>query len=46
MKSHTEYLTFNLPMRMGFQRITDQVQRIVTDSGIREGLLLANAVTQ
>jgi secondary thiamine-phosphate synthase enzyme len=44
MKSHTEYLTFNLPARVGFQRITDQVQRIVTDSGIAEGLVLANAM--
>jgi thiamine phosphate synthase YjbQ (UPF0047 family) len=43
MKSHTAYLTFNLPARVGFQRITDQVQRIVTDSGIAEGLVLANA---
>jgi len=43
MKSHTEYLTFNLPRRVGFERITEQVQRIVTESGVREGLALVNA---
>ena len=44
MKSHTEYLTFNLPTRVGFVRMTDDIQRIVTESGIREGLVLANAM--
>ena len=44
MKSHTEYLTFNLPERMGFLNITPQVQSIVAASGIQEGLLLCNAM--
>jgi len=44
MKSHTEYLTFNLPFRMGFQRITEEVERIVAASGVREGLVLVNAM--
>ena len=44
MKSHTHYLTFKLPTRVGFVRITDDIQRIVTESGIREGLVLANAM--
>ncbi len=44
MKSHTEYLTFNLPARMAFERITPQVQRIVAASGVQEGLVLVNAM--
>jgi secondary thiamine-phosphate synthase enzyme len=44
MKSHTEYLTFNLPARMGFERITPEVERIVAASGIKEGLVLVNAM--
>src|SRR3954464_7972865 len=44
MKSHTEYLTFNLPARMAFQNITPTVEEIVRKSGIREGLLLCNAM--
>ena len=44
MKSRTEYLKFQLPERMGFLNITPQVERIVADSGIREGLLLCNAM--
>ncbi|MGD0464718.1 MAG: secondary thiamine-phosphate synthase enzyme YjbQ [Tepidisphaeraceae bacterium] len=44
MKSHTEYLTFHLPARMGFERITPQIERIVSASGIQEGLVLVNAM--
>lgn len=44
MKSHTEYLTFNLPARMAFENITPQIEAIVKQSGIREGLLLCNAM--
>jgi secondary thiamine-phosphate synthase enzyme len=44
MKAHTEYLTFNLPARMAFENITPQVERIVKESGIREGLALINAM--
>ncbi|RUL87838.1 secondary thiamine-phosphate synthase enzyme YjbQ [Tautonia sociabilis] len=44
MKSHTEYLTFNLPDRMGFLNITPQVEEVLRRSGIREGLVLANAM--
>jgi thiamine phosphate synthase YjbQ (UPF0047 family) len=42
MKSHTEYLTFNLPARMAFENITPEVERIVKASGVREGLMLCN----
>ncbi len=44
MKSKTEYLTFNIPERMGFLNITSQIEKIVADSGIQEGLVLCNAM--
>jgi thiamine phosphate synthase YjbQ (UPF0047 family) len=42
MKSHTEYLTLNIPSRMAFQNITPQVEAAVKKSGVREGLCLVN----
>jgi len=44
MKSHTKYLTFNVPARMDFVHITPQVQDTVKESGIQEGLCLVNAM--
>ncbi len=44
MKSHTMYLTFNVPARMDFVHITPQVQKAVAESEIREGLCLVNAM--
>ena len=44
MKSRTEYLTFNVPSRMDFVNITDEVEAIVRKSGVREGLVLCNAM--
>ncbi len=44
MKSHTKYLTFNVPARMDFVHITNQVQDAVRESGVREGLCLVNAM--
>jgi secondary thiamine-phosphate synthase enzyme len=44
MKSHTQYLTFHLPARVGFERITEEVQRVVTESKVEEGLVLVNAM--
>jgi secondary thiamine-phosphate synthase enzyme len=44
MKSFTEYLTINLPARMGFQNITPQVEAAVRTSGVVEGLVLCNAM--
>ncbi len=44
MKSHTEYLTFNIPSRVGFMNITEQCEAAVRKSGVQEGLLLANAM--
>ena len=44
MKSKTEYLTMNLPTRRGFVNLTPEIERIVKESGVREGLVLANAM--
>jgi len=44
MKSHTEYLTLNLPARMAFLNITDKCEEAVRKSGVREGLMLCNAM--
>ncbi len=44
MKSLTRYLTINLPDRMGFVNITDDVRKTVRESGVVEGLCLVNAM--
>ena len=44
MKSHTEYLTFNIAARMDFLNITPRITEIVQQSGIKEGLCLINAM--
>ena len=44
MKSHTEYLTFNLPARLAFENITPKVEAAVRASGVQEGLVLVNAM--
>ncbi len=44
MKSLTEYLTFNIPARMAFRNITPEVEAVVAQSGVREGLCLVNAM--
>jgi len=44
MKSHTEYLTFNIKSRMAFQNITPQVEAAVKKSGVQEGLVLVNSM--
>jgi secondary thiamine-phosphate synthase enzyme len=44
MKSHTEYLTFTVPARVGFVNITENVNDAVRKSGVKEGLVLCNAM--
>ena len=44
MKSHRKELWFNVPQRVGFINITPEVERVLRESGIREGLLLVNAM--
>jgi len=44
MKSYRKELWFDLPERRGFVNITSNVNACLRDSGIREGLLLVNAM--
>jgi len=44
MKSRTEHLTMNIPARMDFVNITGEVERVVRESGVQEGLVLVNAM--
>ena len=44
MKSLTDYLVMNIPARRGFENITHEVERVVRESGVREGLVLVNAM--
>jgi len=44
MKSHTAYLTFQTKNRRELIRITEEVKRIVEESGIREGLCLVSSM--
>ena len=44
MKSHRKELTFNINARRGFVNITREVQAAVAESGVKEGLVLVNAM--
>ena len=44
MKSRTDYLVMNLPSRRGFVNITPEVERVVRESGVQEGMVLVNAM--
>ncbi len=44
MKSYRRELHFNLPSRRGLVNITDEVQKAVAESGVKEGLVLVNAM--
>jgi len=44
MKSQRKVLEMNVPSRMAFVNITDEVRKAVRESGIREGLCLVNAM--
>jgi secondary thiamine-phosphate synthase enzyme len=44
MRSNTKYLTVNVPARMDFVNITEEVAAAVKESGVREGLCLVNAM--
>ena len=44
MKSYRKELWFEIPSRRGFVNITPQVEQAVRDSGVREGLVLVNAM--
>ena len=44
MKSYRKELWFEVPSRRGFVNITPEVEQAVRDSGVREGLVLVNAM--
>ncbi len=44
MKSHTVYLTFHTKRRKEIVPITDEVERIIHESGVQEGLALVSAM--
>ena len=44
MKAHTHYLFMNLPTRRGFVNLTPEVERVVKESEVKEGLVLVNAM--
>ncbi|HUA84336.1 MAG TPA: secondary thiamine-phosphate synthase enzyme YjbQ [Bryobacteraceae bacterium] len=44
MKSYRKELWFEIPARRGFVNITAQIESILAESGIREGLALVNAM--
>lgn len=44
MKSYRKELWFNVPTRRGFINITLQVEESLRESGIKEGLVLVNAM--
>jgi len=44
MVSRTEHLVMNVPGRRGFVNITREVEKVVEESGVKEGLVLVNAM--
>lgn len=44
MKFATEYLTFNTKKKRQYINITDEVEKVVANSGIREGMVLVSAM--
>jgi secondary thiamine-phosphate synthase enzyme len=44
MKSYRKELWFEVPTRRGFINITGQVEKCLIESGIKEGLVLCNAM--
>jgi secondary thiamine-phosphate synthase enzyme len=44
MKAYTHYLTMNVPSKMAFVNITDEVAQCVRASGVQEGLCLVNTM--
>ena len=44
MKSYRKELYFNIPTRRAFVNITRQVEEALRESGIKEGLVLVNAM--
>ena len=44
MKIYTKHLTINTKKRIDFVNITSEIEKVVRDSGVKEGLVLVNAM--
>ncbi len=44
MKSLTEHLWFDIPSRRDYLNITPKIEELVSESGVKEGLVLVNAM--
>ncbi|HOQ93528.1 MAG TPA: secondary thiamine-phosphate synthase enzyme YjbQ [Treponemataceae bacterium] len=44
MKSYRKELHFNIPSRRGLVNISGEVQKAIDESGVKEGLVLVNAM--
>lgn len=44
MKSYRKELYFNIPKRRAYVNITPQVQKCIDESGVKEGMVLVNAM--
>jgi secondary thiamine-phosphate synthase enzyme len=44
MKSYRKELLFNIPKRRAYINITNEVQKSIDESGIKEGMILVNAM--
>jgi len=44
VRSHRQELWFEIPTRRGLVNITPQVEKVVRESGVREGLVLVNSM--
>ena len=44
MKSYRKELSLNIPARRAYINITPEVQNAICESGIKEGLVLVNAM--
>jgi secondary thiamine-phosphate synthase enzyme len=44
MKSYRKELRINMPVRRGYLNITPEVEKCLRESGIKEGLVLVNAM--
>ena len=44
MKTTTKYLTFNTRQKREYLNITDQVEAVVAESGVAEGMVLVSAM--
>ena len=44
MKNYRKELWFNIPTRRAFVNITSEVEKCLGDSGVKEGLVLVNAM--